>query len=145
MKSIRHLFLAITALSLIALAIALLVRYAWKTPALCDGCNVIIVSLDAVNGEAVVPGDTEATLFPLLQSRSKQDGTVFERAYSSTKLGWLGNASLLTGLYPWEMGMWDSRSGIPESVPTLTETLQSYGYATAGFARGICMDAPWGF
>lgn len=113
----------------------------FTTPApLCDGCNVILVSLDAMSAESIADG------LPLLAARAAKEGVQFAHAYAPAKRQTEGHAAILTGAYPWDIGLLgEMRASIPKDAPLLSETFASYGYATGGFVQGSLIDAPWGF
>lgn len=129
--------------------IVVLGTWMWRTSTqgatLCGGCNIVVISLDALPDEALYDESSTIFSFPLLLAQAKTQGVQFTEAHTSTKQGWLANATLLSGIYPWELGMWRPDTGIPQDIRLLPEILQEYGYETAGFTRSAYVDAPWGF
>ncbi|HYD92889.1 MAG TPA: sulfatase-like hydrolase/transferase [Candidatus Paceibacterota bacterium] len=133
----RRFLIGITLLSLLVIVSTL----AWRTfarPVLCDACSVVVISLDAVNATSFEED------MPLLAERARASGVVFERAYASTKWGLPGTAALLTGEYPWDLGIWNDRRGLPKDTDTIATVFSAYGYTTAAFAQGPFIDRAWG-
>ncbi len=142
MKRSIHLFLiGVVALSVAITVIVFSVRALTYTPPLCDGCNVILITLDATTAEAFFKDDT-----PFTNTRKIVDerGVSFDHAYTPAVFSYPVLVSLFTGTYPWKYSIWDYHVALPYSATTLAETLTSYGYTTAGFVRGPFMDEAWG-
>lgn len=145
MTLVRYVLLGIIGISVLVVLGVLVSRSAIFQAPLCSGCNIVVVSLDAFPARAVFDETSPLFSFPSLRTLSKERGISFTEAYTSTKQGWLANVSLLTGEYPWNIGLWRPENGIPDDVPLLSEMLLTYGYETAAFTRGTFVDAPWGF
>lgn len=140
LRLIRRLLFGILALAVLVICGTYAFRTLMTPAVLCDECNVILVSLDAISAESV------ADDLPLLAKRAAQEGVVFTHAYAPAKRQLEGHAAILTGAYPWDIGlMREARTRIPQDVPLISEILSSYGYATAGFVEGSLVDTPWGF
>jgi len=96
--------------------------------------DVLLVVLDCVRardffgGEDAVPGlrATEALA---------REGTTFQRAVAPASWTFPSTASMFTGQYPWESGVYGLKKGIqlrPES--TLADNLRARGFQTASFS-----------
>ncbi len=72
------------------------------------------------------------------------ESAVFEWAFSQAPNTPPSQASILTGLYPTTHGMVFDEDRIPDSVPTLAETLRDFGYTTAAFVDGGYMSKKFG-
>ena len=77
-------------------------------------------------------GDRQAST-PVLDKLAER-GVLFEHAYAPIPLTLPSHASMFTGLYPPEHGIYtNGKNRLGDGLPTLAETLQSRGYETAAF------------
>lgn len=139
LRLIRRLLLGILAIAVLVIGGTYAVRTIMTPAPLCDGCNVILISLDAVNAASVSEG------LPLLAARADTEGTVFAHAYASATRQLQGHAAVQTGAYPWDIGLMRETNSLPKDTPLISEILASYGYTTAGFVEGSFIDSLWGF
>ncbi len=130
----RTLQLALTVLIIALIGINGFLLFTPKT-ALCDGCNVIIISVETLGMNEV----TEA-ITPNLVSFSERYGIVFERAYAQAPWTVASHAALMTGRYPWDLGIWEGLDRIPDRTATLASRLEDVGYETALFSNGFVQD-----
>ena len=105
--------------------------------------SVLIITLDTTRADRIGvyggPAPTPA------YDRLAAQGTVFERAYSSTPLTIPSHATILTGLGPLSHGVRENGDAVlPDSVTTLAERLQDVGYWTAAFTSAFPTRARWG-
>ena len=93
--------------------------------------NVLLIILDTVRAMSLSLYGYERETTPAL-TRWAARGVVFEHAVSPAPWTLPSHASLLTGRWPYELGV-DWRVALDERYPTLAETLRARGYRTAGF------------
>ncbi|MBI5363190.1 MAG: sulfatase [Planctomycetes bacterium] len=111
--------------------------------ALALGCshpkppNVVIVVLDTARPDALSVYGAKRPTSPFLEEFAQQ-GTVYERAYSSS--GWTlpAHATLFTGTLPTVHHATQTHPALEAGVPTLAEELAKAGYSTGGFSNN-----PW--
>jgi arylsulfatase A-like enzyme len=116
----------------------------------CEGCNVVIVSIDTLRPDRLQPFGYSRPTSPYL-SRLAARGIRFERAYSTAATTADAHMSLFTSLYPSVHGVHTGgspdavRQALPQGVPTLAGLLRDRGYATAGFHNGGNVSPDFGF
>lgn len=106
-------------------------------PPLCTKCNIVVISAEALGIENINILDPSAALTPELAGLAHNKGVLFERAYSSAPWSVPAHAALMTGYYPWDMGIWDGVDRLPDRTETLASRLRAAGYATALFSNGF--------
>lgn len=113
---------------------------------LCDGCNVVLVSMDTLRADHVSAYGYPVATTPGVDALARRS-VLFEDAISQSAWTRPAHFSMFTGLYPIEHGV-VSMSGpgrLPPGVTTLAEVLAARGYATAGFTAGANVSAHFGF
>jgi arylsulfatase A-like enzyme len=96
-----------------------------------DSPNVLLIVMDTVRADHLsLYGYSRATT-PKLQQFAKQ-GILFRKVRATAPWTLPSHASLLTGLWPHELGV-EWMTPLRGTFPTLAEYLGSHGYATAGF------------
>lgn len=125
-----------------ALLVALLARPA---PELCRGCNVILISIDTLGAKHTTVDDPALDTTPRLAARAAQAGIVFERAYVQAPWTLPSHAAMLTGRYPWEVGVEGPNDALPERLVTVAERFAEEGYRTAAFSTGAFVQPNWQF
>ena len=125
-------------------------RVALSVALLLAGCEVerspdlILVTLDTVRADHLGAYGSATAKTPNLDRMAAQ-GTVFERAYSSSALTLPSHATILTGLEPPGHGVRDNGLFVLSSdVPTLATALHDYGYETGGFVSALVLDRMFG-
>ncbi len=102
--------------------------------------NVVLIVLDTVRPDHTsLYGYARPTTPNLLALAG--DGTVFERAYSTSSWTLPSHASLFTGLYPSEHGATGEHFWLDDARTTLAERLRALGYRTWA-ASGNAMVGP---
>lgn len=110
----------------------------------CNDCNVILISLDTVAAKHLDLSGSATSNAPQLSAFAKK-ARVYKAAYSTSAWTLPGHGAMLTGNYPWRLGLHDEKDALPQGVPTLAETLKTAGYKTAAFSTGYYIDPPHGF
>lgn len=131
----NRLFIGITLLALSAAAISVFVRGTPNAEPLCERCNVILISIDTFGAKHSSVYNPGVRTTPFLEALAK-DGVVFERAYTQSSWTLPSHAAMVTGQYPWNIGVWDVLDPLPPTVPTLATALRDAGYHTAAFSIG---------
>ena len=105
---------------------------------------VLVVTLDTTRADRLGCYGYKRALTPHLDALASS-GVVFDRAVSVTPLTLPAHASLFTGLYPVETGLFtNARGRLPDSIPTLAEVLKRRGYDTAGFVASFVLNRKFG-
>ncbi|QOY84987.1 sulfatase [Paludibaculum fermentans] len=108
--------------------------------------NVILITLDTVRADHLHLYGYPRQTTPQLEEFARQ-ATVYSGAISAADWTAPSHATMMTGLYALRHGVRydypDVRLGhIPQSAPTLAETLQHYGYRTAAIVANKAYLAP---
>lgn len=112
----------------------------------CNGCNVILVSIDTLRADRLGTYGSPRPTSPNLD-RFAAHSVVFENAISQSAWTRPAHASMLTGLYPSEHGIvgMNGHRGLAAELETLPAVLARHGYSTAAFTGGANMSAHFGF
>jgi len=103
--------------------------------------NVVIVTLESLRTDVVGAyggssvGQPEVSVTPALDALA-DTATLYENAHSVTSWTLAAHASLFTGLYPAAHQTEGPHDRLDGSYPTLAETLEDRGFATAGVVSG---------
>jgi len=103
-------------------------------PALCPGCNVLLISLDTLRADALGVLGSPRSATPTLDALARR-GVLFTNAYSQAPNTFPSHMSLFTGLYPWHHGVnVVKRDKLPTDIPTAAMLFKRGGYRTFWFA-----------
>ncbi len=91
--------------------------------------NIVIIMADFMSAQAL-PMYGNTTIKAPYMRRLAEEGVVFENAYCNAPLCGPSRASLLTGLLPSKVGVYDNGSELPASIPTFAHHLRLAGYRT---------------
>jgi arylsulfatase A-like enzyme/cytochrome c-type biogenesis protein CcmH/NrfG len=129
---------AIAALSPLLLLLAACSRGGGGTADVPKGTPVVLISIDTLRADHLPAYGYKGVETPALDAL-REDGILYERAYSTTPLTFPSHSTLLTGLLPARHGVRDNvgyrldegkiKSG---ELPFLPEILKQAGYATGG-------------
>ena len=134
-------------LAVAALAVGAAVANIARGPgALCDGCNVVLISVDTLRADHVGAYGYARPTTPHIDALAR-DAVLFENAISQSSWTRPAHASMLTGLYPSEHGITSIRDGrgLGSDIRTLAAELEQAGYRSAAFTGGGNMSAQFGF
>lgn len=123
--------------------LVLAVRFLPKPPALCDGCNVILISIDTLGAKHTSVYNSLLDTTPFLAHYASEQGVVFENAYSQAPWTLPSHSAMFTGAYPWKIGIWETTDPLPNSAYTIAEHLKAQGYSTAAFSDGGFVNTYW--
>lgn len=112
---------------------------------LCEGCNIVVVSLDTLRADHVGCYGYHRPTTPNLDGFASAS-VLFEDAISQSAWTRPAHASMFTGLYPSEHGVvaMSERRMLGPDLPTLAASLSAAGYRTAAFTGGGNMSAHFG-
>lgn len=91
--------------------------------------NILLITSDQQHWNTIGKNFPEVST-PSLDRLAKQ-GMLFNRAYCPNPTCTPSRASMITGQYPSRHGAWSLGTKLPESVPTVGESLHAVGYDTA--------------
>ncbi len=113
---------------------------------LCEGCNVILISMDTLRADHVGAYGYPRPVTPAID-RVASGGVLFEDAIGQSAWTRPAHFSMFTGLYPIEHGVVDmaGRSRLPDGTPTLASGLRAAGWRTGAFTAGANVAAHFGF
>ncbi len=102
--------------------------------------NLVLVTIGSLRADHLsaygyhreTSGDPEAPGYTL--DRLAEEGTRFSNAFAVRAETLPSLASLFTGMYPQEHGVWTNGQVLPDEVETLAETMREAGYSTAAFS-----------
>lgn len=116
-------------------------RLLWGSPAVysrrarvhrvadADRPNVLLLSFDALRADALGAWGRTPSATPALD-RLATEGTVYSRAFATANATNPSFASIMTGLYVKNHGVYDLDTPLPEEHRTLAESLTAGGYDT---------------
>ncbi|HEY3963675.1 MAG TPA: sulfatase-like hydrolase/transferase [Planctomycetaceae bacterium] len=106
--------------------------------------NLILITLDTTRADHLGCYGYRGALTPTLDGLAEH-GVLFERAYTPVPLTLPAHASMHTGLYPFEHGIFtNGNHGLPTEIPTLAEVLAERGYATGAFIASFVLNRVFG-
>ncbi|WP_254766810.1 sulfatase [Salinilacihabitans rarus] len=104
-----------------------------------DGPNVALVVLDTARARSV----DERTM-PTLSALA-EEGTAFDRAFSTAPWTLPSHASLFTGTYTSEHGAHGGHTYLDDSLRTVSEAFSAAGYETVGVSNNTWITEEFGF
>jgi len=93
--------------------------------------NIILISLDTVRADHLSCYGYTCSKTPNIDAIASE-GTIYRQNFSTGVWTPPGHASMLTGLYVSEHGVYDNKR-LSDEIPTIATTLKENGYQTAGF------------
>lgn len=130
---------------------------AFSSSAPCPGCNVVLVSFDALQAAHVHALGYEQPTTPTIDQLAKQ-GVLFTQAISPAPWTVPATMSWFTGTYPslhkvinkFVLGpdgklVLSNLKDLAPGTKTLTDVLKANGYATGGFTGGAGVNGVFGF
>ena len=107
-----------------------------------DGPSIVLISLDTTRADRL--GAYGGPTTPVLDGIARR-GVVFENAMTPTPVTLPAHTTLMTGLLPNRHGVRDNGLYVlPETVPTLAESLADAGYATRAVVAAAVLDRQYG-
>jgi arylsulfatase A-like enzyme/Flp pilus assembly protein TadD len=106
--------------------------------------NAILITVDTLRADRLECYGYRRIKTPNINQLA-QEGILFSKAYAHVPLTLPSHWSILTGTYPLFHGVRDNAYfEFRRDIPTLTEVLQSKGYATAAFVGSFVLDRRFG-
>jgi len=105
--------------------------------------NIILISIDTLRADHLSCYGYQRQTTPNIDGLAAE-GTIYRQNYSTGVWTPPGHASMLTGLYVPEHGVYGER-GLAEEVPTIATVLKDAGYRTAGFVNNSQVGELVGF
>jgi arylsulfatase A-like enzyme len=106
--------------------------------------NLILITLDTTRADHLGCYGYKDALTPTLDKLARQ-GVVFERAYTPAPFTLPAHASMHTGLYPYQHGLFNNgMNALNLKLPTLAESLAHAGYATGAFVASYVLESQFG-
>ena len=119
----------------------------WKSQALSDiekKYNVFLITIDTLRADHLGCYGYEKIKTPNLDQLA-QEGAKFENAIVQVPLTLPSHASILTGTYPFFHGIKDNAGYfLHDSMTTIAEVFQHYGYKTGAAIGAFVLDSKWG-
>src|SRR5262245_52760362 len=106
--------------------------------------NLLLITLDTTRADRLGCYGYAQAQTPTIDALAR-DGVLFERAYAAAPLTLPSHATMMTGLYPPELGLRTNGKGqLNRQVVTLAEVLSSRGYRTGAFVASFVLNAKFG-
>lgn len=116
-----------------------------EAPPSIDQPNVLLIVIDTLRADYLSPYGAPVLIAPFLHEWSKKS-VVFTRHYTTSSWTRPGFATLLTGLYPSEAGIYEERfDRLDFDIETLPEKLTAHGYYTFAVNSNPNIDPYFGF
>lgn len=106
--------------------------------------DLLLVTIDTLRPDFLSAYGHPRATTPHIDSLA-QAGALFERHYTVTSLTAPSHASLFTGLYPSEHGVWRNGYDFDPQLTRLPEVLRAAGYRTAGVVAVSLIGERFGF
>jgi arylsulfatase A-like enzyme/Flp pilus assembly protein TadD len=106
--------------------------------------NLLLVTLDTTRADRLGCYGYELAETPHLDALANR-GILFERAYAPAPMTAPSHASMMTGLWPPEHGVYtNGRIALESGIPTAAALLHQRGYTTAAFVAAFVLQAKFG-
>lgn len=144
--SLRASGLLVAAFSLAFLYVRMPESGARVDTALCEHCNVVLISFDTVRADHLGSYGYARSTTPNVDGLAAKS-VVFERAISQAPWTLPAHGSMLSGLYPSRLGVlrYPATRVLSDQNTVLPEVFKAAGYATAGFTGGGFVSDHYGF
>jgi choline-sulfatase len=113
-------------------------------PYLCQGCNVILISLDTLRADHLSSYGYPIRTSPEID-RLAEGGIIFRNAFSPSSWTYPSHAVMLTSLNEKAFRKTPTDNGLDDSLILLPEVLKFGGYVTGGFTGGGWLSRENGF
>jgi arylsulfatase A-like enzyme len=124
--------------------LSLLIGVVGCQPAIEPPPNIIVISIDTLNRDALRAFARDTPPLPVLDAFA-EESIRFVNAYSTASWTLPAHASLLTGLYPDRHGATRETLAMVGGASTVAEALRSMGYQTIALVGGGYLNARYGF
>ncbi len=134
---LKWFFALVTVAALCVGGVALYFKMTHPDP-VCTDCNVILIILPPISPRYTSAYDPTIATTPFLAALAARS-TVFQNAYAQASWPLPSFVSILTGRYPWEVGVEVAGNVTPPGTPTIAAALKANGYRTAAFVNGTSL------
>ncbi|MEJ5166855.1 MAG: sulfatase-like hydrolase/transferase [Thermoanaerobaculia bacterium] len=111
---------------------------------IAEKLNIILISIDTLNIKRTSLFNYEENTTPFLKKLSEM-GINFENSFTPTPLTLPAHSTLLTGIYPHHLGVYDNlNSALSSEYKTIPEVLKENGYKTAGIVSSYILSSSFG-
>jgi arylsulfatase A-like enzyme len=108
------------------------------------GYNFLLITIDTLRWDHLSCYGYERKTSPIMDNLASE-GIIFDKVIVQRPKTTPSFASIMTGLYPWEMGIWGTGQSLPEDYNTIAERLREKGYTTAGITTNANLSPSFGF
>lgn len=130
-------------ISALVISVIAIVGYFWFRSS--APVNVLLITLDTTRADRLGCYGYNPAKTPNLDLLANR-GVLFERAYAPAPMTSPSHASIFTGLWPPEHGVFtNGQIALDASLPTLAERLSNEGYDTAAFVAAFVLQRKFGF
>lgn len=106
--------------------------------------NIVLISIDTLQIKRTSLYGYKENTTPHLKNLSKK-GMNFENSYTPTPLTLPAHSTLLTGIFPHNLGVYDNlNSHLSEEFKTIPEILKEKGYKTIGIVSSYILSSTFG-
>lgn len=106
--------------------------------------NIILISIDTLNLKRTSLFNCKENTTPFLKKLSEK-GINFENSFTPTPLTLPAHSTLLTGIYPHHLGVYDNlNSALLSEYKTIPEILKEKGYSTVGIVSSYILSSSFG-
>jgi arylsulfatase A-like enzyme len=107
--------------------------------------NVLLIVIDTLRADYLEPYGAPNIISPNI-NKLAQSGVVIQKHFATSSWTRPGFATILTGLYPREVGIYEEQyDKLPDDVITLPEILKLHNYHTIGINSNPNIDPYFGF
>lgn len=106
--------------------------------------RIVLVTIDTLRYDRFADESDGSCGMPRTRSYAAR-GQVFENFYASSSATQPTHASLFTGLYPWQHGVFRNGMVLSAAADTLAERLAAEGFATAAVVASFPLERRFGF
>jgi len=106
--------------------------------------NLLLISIDTLRADALSVYGARTTAAPRLDDLAAH-GVRFAATRAPASWTLPSHAALLTGRWPWRLGVRRVADALPRAATTLAEALAARGYDTHAVVTHLFVDTPYGF
>lgn len=110
----------------------------------CLNCNVILISLDTVGAKHLGIYGADQPTTPNIDAFAKKS-RLYQNAYTVAPWTLPSHAAMLTGTYPWALGIYSQDQKVPPSAALISQLLKMNNYATGAITGGLYLTPRFGF
>ena len=116
----------------------------WRMRPASNLPNLVLISIDTLRADALGVYGAPVSAAPHLDQLAAR-GVRFTTVRAPSSWTLPSHAALLTGRWPWRLGVRRVADAVPRSAIMLAEVLAARGYETRAVVSHLFVDAPYGF